>query len=115
MKIVEKAPLSATDKLAPEKASTDLVTVNRDAVVAATELIAEGIREQMGWQYKQSEPVDLARLLLKASVRPYLEFPGLADLIRAHEMLTTLAATPVVNDPSPEGIARLRLGSRWVR
>ena len=111
MKIVEKAPLSATDKLALEKASADLVTVHRDGLKAAAELIEDGLRQQFGWHYKATSPIALAKLLYKASERPHIEHPGLGDLINAYDMVAVLAETPAINDRSPEGIARLKLAA----
>ena len=115
MKTLNNAPSSAMESLAPKSGEPPLITVHKDAVVAAAELIAEGIREQMGWQYKQTSPVLLAELLLKASARPHIEYPGLAALISAYDMLRTVAKAPVVNDSSPEGIAIAKLASRGAR
>ncbi|GAB5430153.1 MAG: hypothetical protein Devi2KO_36120 [Devosia indica] len=115
MKAAKNAHDSATDKLALKLGEAPLITVHKDAIVAAAELIAEAVREQMGWQYKQSSPILLAELLLKASARPHIEYPGLAELISAHDMLRTIAKAPVVNDSSPEGIAIARLAARGAR
>lgn len=115
MKTAKNAPSSATDKLALPKVEAPLITVHKDAVVAAAELIAEAVRESMGWQYKQTSPVLLAELLLKASARPHIEYPGLADLINAYGMLRTIAKAPVVNDTSPEGIAIAKFAARRAR
>ena len=112
MKTAKTAPSRATESLAPKNGDTPVIHVHRDAVVAAAELIAESIRESMGWQYKQSSPVLLAELLLKASARPHIEYPGLAELISAHDMLRALAKAPVINDSSPEGIALAKLAAR---
>ncbi|MBJ3784511.1 hypothetical protein [Devosia sediminis] len=112
MKNAKNAPQSATDKLALKPGEAPLITIHKDAVVAAAELIAEGIREQMGWQYKQTSPVLLAELLLKASARPHIEYPGLAALISAYDMLRTVAKAPAINDRSPEGIAIAKLAAR---
>lgn len=111
MKTSRKAPLSATDKLVLKKASADLVTVHRDALKAAAELIEDGLRQQYGWHYKVTSPIALAKLHHKASERPHIEHPGLGDLIGAYDMIVTLAETPAINDRSPEGIARLKLAA----
>ncbi|MBE7732153.1 hypothetical protein [Devosia faecipullorum] len=112
MKTAKNAHDSATESLALKHGQAPLITVHRDGIVAAAELIAEAVRESMGWQYKQSSPVLLAELLLKASARPHIEYPGLADLISAHAMLMTIAKATVVNDRSPEGIAIAKLAAR---
>lgn len=111
----EKAHHSATESLALEKAVADLITIHRDALQCAIELLEEGIREQFGWQTKETSPMTLAKLLFRAARRPDIEYPGLGDVIDAYDMLVALAATPVVNDSSPEGVARLRLASRGAR
>ncbi len=112
MKTARIAHDSATGKLALKSGEAPLITVHKDAVVAAAELIAEAVRESMGWQYKQSSPILLAELLLKASARPHIEYPGIADLISAYDMLRTIAKATVVNDSSPEGIAIAKLAAR---
>ncbi|QYO78394.1 hypothetical protein [Devosia salina] len=111
----KNAPSGATESLALEKAAADLITIHRDALQCAIELLEEGMRQQFGWQTKETAPMTLAKLLFRASRRPDVEYPGLGDIIDAYDMMTTIAATPAVNDSSPEGIARLRLASRRAR
>lgn len=111
MKTAKNAPLSATESLALKQATADLITIHRDALQCAIELMEEGMREQFGWQTNETAPMTLAKLLFRASRRPDIEYPGLGDIIDAYDMLTTIAATPAVNDRSPEGIARLKLAA----
>ena len=111
MKTIKNAHDSATDKLALEKEAADFITIHRDALKAAAELIEDGLRQQFGWHYKATSPIALAKLLYNASERPHIEHPGLSDLIEAHEMIAVLAETPASNDSSPEGIARLKLAA----
>ena len=108
MKTAEIASSDAKEKCVQK---TDLITISRDAIMMAAELIEESIRVQYGWQYKSSRPIELAQLVHKTSARPSTEYPGLGDLLNSHGMLTTLANTPSVNDRSPEGLARLKLAA----
>lgn len=111
MTAVENAAPAATEKCVQNQGKDDLITVHRDAIEMAAELIEESIRESFGWQYKSSSPIELARLLHTASSRPNTEYPGLGDLLTAHAALMLIAATPSLNDRSPEGIARLKLAT----
>jgi hypothetical protein len=115
MKTAKNAPSSATEKHALRNGSADLITIHRDALKCAIEVLEEGIREQFGWKDKETAPMTLAKLLFRASRRPDIEYPGLGDIIDAHDMMSILAETPSLRDISPEGLAMAKLAARGAR